>query len=213
MNKDSSSYFKEYLTEEEKTKLSVDLSEKVLNYCKELASQNQELMANDEKCKSYSWMEKTVGEKITTEKNQDIEKIKNQIGICMNNPKECNCDEISLASEKANCEKYKAAAIRCEFQSDDSACKEIDNLKNTGATEKETDRQTYEKEILEKYLPGECLEAGVKDGEECKKLIITMYQPESECTENGEYIGDEKCKEKLVNSENVVKECVVDGEC
>ena len=211
MNKDSSSYFKEYLTEEEKTKLSVDLSEKVLNYCKELASQNQELMANDEKCKSYSWMEKTVGEKITTEKNQDIEKIKNQIGICMNNPKECNCDEISLASEKANCEKYKVAAIRCEFQSDDSACKEIDNLKNTGATEKETDRQTYEKEILEKYLPGECLEAGVKDGEECKKLIITMYQPESECTENGEYIGDEKCKEKLVNSENVVKECVVDG--
>jgi hypothetical protein len=132
INQEFSTQLENYLTEEEKTKLYVEKSEKVFNYCKELATQDYNLMINDRKCKAYSWMEKTVTERMTTEKNQDIEKIKSQIGICMNNPKECNCDEISLSSEKANCEKYKSLAIRCEFQSDSSACKEVGNLREIG---------------------------------------------------------------------------------
>ncbi len=212
VNSETSKYFEEYLTEEEKTKLSVDLSEKVFDYCKELASQDYNLMMNDEKCKSYSWMEGIVKEGVEKERLGDIEKIKKEMSTCMNNPKDCNCDEISLASEKANCEKYKASSIRCEFQNDDAACKKIENIKIEGVKDaNEQTREELEKEILEKYLPAECSEAGVKDGEECKKLILTLNQPKSECMQNGEYIGDENCKEKLVNQGNVVKECVVDG--
>jgi len=207
INLETSQYFNEYLTEEEKTKLSVNLSEKVFDYCKELASQNYDLMIKDEKCKSYSWIESIVKEKLEKERADDTEKIKKEISACMNNPKECNCDEISLASEKANCEKYKASAVRCEFQSDSSACKKIEDIRDST----ETNREELEKQIIEKYLPAECSEAGVRNGEECKKLILTLNQPKSECLENGEYVGEEKCKEKLVKDGNVVRECVVDG--
>ncbi|MDP3026567.1 MAG: hypothetical protein Q8N63_02575, partial [Nanoarchaeota archaeon] len=205
-NPESLKYFNEYLKEEEKTKLSVNLSEKTFDYCKELASQNYDLMIQDEKCESYSWMESMVTEEVEKERSEDIEKIKKEIANCMNNPKKCNCDEISLSSEKANCEKYKASAVRCEFQGDSSACSEIEDIKDESTT-----REELEKEIMEKYLPAECSEAGIRDGEECKKLIITLNQPKTECMKNGEYVGEEDCKEKLVEEGNVIKECVVDG--
>jgi len=212
VNSETTQYFNEYLTEEEKTKLSVNLSEKVLDYCKELALQNYDLMIKDEKCSSYSWMESIVTERVEKEKSQSTENIKKAVSACMNNPKQCNCDEISLASEKASCEKYKASAVRCEFQGDSSACKEIENIKTEDIKdENKQTREELEKEIIEKYLPAECSEAGVRDGEECKKLILTLNQPKSECLENGEYVGEEKCKEKLVNEGNAVQECVVDG--
>lgn len=212
VNSEASVYFDKYLTEEEKTKLSVDLYEKVLNYCKELASQNYDLMLKDEKCKSYSWMKSVITKEVKTENLQVTENIKKAVAVCMNNPKDCNCDEISLASEKASCEKYKAFAVRCEFQGDTSACDKISEIKIEDTQEKNKQiKDDIEKEILEKYLPGECLDAGIRDGEECKKLILTLNQPKSECLENGEYIGEEKCKEKLVKDGNVINECVVDG--
>lgn len=211
INSETTQYFNEYLKEEEKTKLSVNLSEKTFDYCKELASQDYDLMINNEKCSSYSWMEKIVKEKLGTERAEDIEKIKKEMSICMNNPKQCNCDEISLTSEKANCEKYKASAVRCEFQGDSSACNEIKDIKREDKGENEQTRQELEKQIMEKYLPAECSEAGIRDGEQCKKLILSLNQPKSECLENGEYVGDEKCKEKLVNDGNVINECVVNG--
>lgn len=211
INPETSQYFNEYLKEEEKTKLSANLSEKSFDYCMELASQNYDLMIKDEKCKSYSWMEGIVREKIEEEKAKDAEKIKREVSACMNNPKECNCDEVSLASEKANCEKYKASAVRCKFQGDSSACREIENIREGEIKDEGTTREELEKQIIEKYLPAECSEAGIRDGGECKKLILTLNQPESECLEKGEYIGDEKCRKKLVKEGNVPNECVVDG--
>jgi len=211
INSETNQYFNEYLKEEEKTKLSVNLSEKTFDYCKELASQNYDLMIKNEKCTSYSWMENIVKEKLETERAEDTEKIKKAVSNCMNNPKDCNCDEVSLASEKSNCEKYKASAVRCEFQGDSSACNEIQDIKREDKGENEQTRQELEKQIIEKYLPAECSEAGIRDGEQCKKLILSLNQPKSECLENGEYVGDEKCKEKLVNEGNVINECVVDG--
>ena len=195
-----------YLNEEEKTKLSMDISEKVFSYCDELAMQDYAEMQKDEKCQSYAWMENKIKQRLTEEQKNAKGEIEIQVQACINNPKECSCDNIKLLSEKTKCEEYKSLAIKCEFQNDDSACEEIKmfNLQDT-------ERTKYEKEIMEKYLPAECSEAGVRDGEECKKLILTLNQPKSECMENGVYIGEEKCKEKLVSQGDVVKECVVDG--
>lgn len=212
INSETTQFFNEYLTEEEKTRLSVDLYEKVLNYCKELASQNYDSMLKDEKCKSYSWMESVITKEVKTENLQVTENIKKAVSVCMNNPKDCNCDEISLASEKASCEKYKAFAVRCEFQGDTSACDKISEIKIEDTQEKNKQiKDDIEKQIMEKYLPAECSEAGIRDGEQCKKLILSLNQPKSECLENGEYVGEEKCKEKLVNEGNAISECVVDG--
>ncbi|MFH1451959.1 MAG: hypothetical protein ABIF88_02160 [archaeon] len=195
-----------YLAEEEKTKLSMDISEKVFSYCNELAMQDYALMQKDEKCSSYVWMENKIEERLNVEREQASSEIESQIKVCVNNPQECSCDNINILSEKTRCEKLKSLAIKCEFQNDNSACEEI-----KGVDISETERKTYEKEIIEKYLPAECSEAGVRDGEECKKLILTLNQPKTECIEDGEYIGEENCKEKLVSQDNVVKECVVGG--
>ncbi|MCX6749785.1 MAG: hypothetical protein NTW17_03535 [Candidatus Pacearchaeota archaeon] len=203
----SSAYFEKYLAEEEKTSLSADLSQKVFNYCDELATQDYNLMLEDEKCSSYSWMKDKVEKSVDEKKGEDLVKIKEQMSICTSNPKECNCEDISLASEKANCESYKALAVKCEFQDEDSACKEIDKIGDVQNSE----RENYEKEVIEKYLPAECSEAGIRDGEECKKLILTLNQPKTECMVEGNYVGEEECKEKLVSDGNAIKECVVDG--
>ncbi|MFH1503641.1 MAG: hypothetical protein ABIE36_03210 [Candidatus Diapherotrites archaeon] len=206
-NEEIAQYLDIYLTEEQKTGLLVDLSEKTFSYCNELAMQDYELMLKDEKCTAYSWMENKIKQKLNEEQKKSQNETKNQIQICMNDPKGCSCDEISLLSEKKKCEEYKSLAIKCEFQNDGSACDKINNFKLN-----ETGRDNYEKQILEQYVPGECLDAGIRDGEECKKLIISLNQPKTECMENGEYIGDEKCKEKLINDGNVVQDCVVNGE-
>lgn len=195
-----------YLAEEEKTKLSMDISEKTLSYCDELAMQDYASMQKDEKCKSYVWMENKIKQRLTEEQEKAKSEIENQVQACMNNPKECSCDNVQLLSEKTRCEEFKSLAIKCEFQGDDSACEKIKEF-----NPQETERDRYEKEILEKYLPAECSEAGVRDGEECKKLILTLNQPKTECMENGEYIGEERCQERLVNRGEVVKDCVVDG--
>jgi hypothetical protein len=195
-----------YLTEEEKTKLSMDVSEKVFSYCDELAMQDYASMQKDEKCKSYAWMENKIKQRLTEEQEKSQSEIETQIQICMNDPQECNCDGITLLSEKTKCEEFKSSAIKCEFQNDNSACEKIKMF-----NPQDTEREKYEKEIIEKYLPAECSEAGVRDGEECKKLILTLNQPKSECIENSEYVGEEKCREKLVSQGDVVKECVVDG--
>jgi hypothetical protein len=203
---DSSRYFEDYLNEEQKTLLSVELSEKVFNYCNELAMQDYELMSKDEKCLAYSWMENKVGERVEEKRGEDFEEIKNQIAVCMSSPKECNCGEVSIASEKANCEKLKASAIRCEFQNDGTACREIETIRV-----EESERERYEKEIIEKYVPGECSEAGVRDGEECKKLIIALNKPESECMENGQILKGEECEKKLVKEDKIPDECIRNG--
>jgi len=209
INSDSSEYFEIYLTEEEKTKLVIEHSEKVLEYCEELAKQDYELMLKDEKCQNApDWLEDEVNNKIEEIQEQDSEKIKKQVEISMNNPKNADCDEISLTSEREKCEKFKALAIRCEFQDDESACKEIGMFKDVQNDE----RENYEQEILNKYVPAECTEAGIRDGEECRKFIITLYKPDSECIENGQILDDESCGKKLVKEDKILEECIENGQ-
>ncbi len=203
-------FFEKYLTEEQKTKLIIEHSEKILEYCEELAKQDYELMSNDEKCQNNApdWLEDEVNNRIEEVQKQDSEEIKKQVEISMTNPKNADCGEISLTGERANCEKFKALAVRCEFQNDESACKEIGMFKDV----KNNERENYEQEILNKYVPAECTEAGIRDGEECKKFIITLYKPVSACMENGQILDDEACGKKLVNEDKIPQECIKNGQ-
>ncbi|MBU2406833.1 MAG: hypothetical protein KKA26_02490 [Nanoarchaeota archaeon] len=111
-------FFEKYLTEEQKTKLIIEHSEKILEYCEELAKQDYELMLNDEKCQNNApdWLEDEVNNRIEEVQKQDSEEIKKQVEISMTNPKNADCDEISLTSERTKCEKFKSLAVRCEFR-------------------------------------------------------------------------------------------------
>ncbi|MBU2617020.1 MAG: hypothetical protein KKB79_03530, partial [Nanoarchaeota archaeon] len=203
-------FFEKYLTEEQKTKLIIEHSEKILEYCEELAKQDYNLMLKDEKCQNNApdWLEDEVNNRIEEVQKQDSEEMKKQIEITMNNPKNSDCDGISLTSERTKCEKFKALAVRCEFQNDESACKEIGMFKDVRTNK----RENYEQEILNKYVPAECTEAGIRDGEECKKFIITLYKPDSECMENGQVLDGEACGKKLVNEDKIPQECIKNGE-
>ena len=113
-----------------------------------------------------------------------------------------------MISEKVKCEKFKSLAIRCEFQNDESACKEIETFRDIQTNE----RKNYEQEILNKYVPAECTEAGIRDGEECKKFIITLYKPESECMENGQVLDSEACGKKLIKEDKIPQDCIKNGQ-
>ncbi|MFH1151571.1 MAG: hypothetical protein V1788_00400 [Nanoarchaeota archaeon] len=203
-------FFEKYLTEGQKTKLVMEHSEKILEYCEELAKQDYELMLKDEKCQNNvpDWLEEEVNNRIEVAQKQDSEEIKKQVEISMTNPKNADCDGISLTSERTKCEKFKSSAVRCEFQNDKSACKEIGMFKDVQTNE----RENYEQEILNKYVPAECTEAGIRDGEECKKFIITLYKPDSECMENGQVLDGEACGKKLVEENKIPQECIKNGE-
>lgn len=73
--------------------------------------------------------------------------------------------------------------------------------KEAGAFSKEE----CEKVMIEKYLPSECKEAGAFTQEECEKVMKEKMPgegmlpegiagPPPECTENGEFIGEEECQ-------------------
>ncbi|MCD4759485.1 hypothetical protein K8R33_01200 [archaeon] len=202
-------FFEDYLMKEEKTELYLDRSEKVFDYCEELAKQDYSLMLEDEKCQGDvpDWLEGKVDDKIKEAQEKDTEEIKKQIKISANDPKGVSCDGISLTSERIKCEKYVSLAIRCEFQDDESACKEIDIVEDVQNDE----REDFENEILEKYVPAECSEAGIIDGEECKKLIIALHKPDSGCMENGVVLGPEACEQKLIIEDKIPEECIKNG--
>ncbi|MBU1020365.1 MAG: hypothetical protein KJ847_04055, partial [Firmicutes bacterium] len=203
-------FFEKYLTEEQKTKLVIEHSEKILEYCEELAKQDYDLMLKDEKCQNNApdWLEDEVNNRIDEVQKQDSEEIKKQIEITMNNPKEADCDGLSLTTERVRCEKFKALAVRCEFQDDESACEEIGMFRDVQNNE----RENYEQEILNKYVPAECTEAGIRDGEECKKFIISLYKPDSECMENGQVLDGEACGKKLVKEDKIPQNCIKNGQ-
>ena len=89
-NKEGYELLDKYLTEEEKTKLSMDISEKVFDYCDEIAMQSYESVQKEEKCKSYVWMENKIKQRISEEQKNSQGEIDKQVQTCMNNPKECN---------------------------------------------------------------------------------------------------------------------------
>ena len=194
-----SAYLEKHLTEEQKTQLSAELSEKLFNYCNELASQDFELVMKDEKCNPENapkWLRDKIEIQIEESQKQAAEEMIKQLTTCINDPRECNCDKIPVAAEKSKCEKSKALAIRCEFQNDMSACEQLDDMKpevpsNMPSFLKPIFEKTMneaiskkEKEMFSKLAPPECVEAGATTREQCEAIMMEKFAPR-ECIEAG----------------------------
>jgi len=229
-NKDIDPEFSEhlevYLKEEEKTKLTAEHSEKLFEYCDELAKQDYELMLQDEKCNpdnAPDWLEDEIDDKIEGYEEESAEKMLEIFTTCINDPRECDCSEIPIASEKTKCEKGKALAIRCEFQNDESACRELNKLdiempsnlpkflqpifqqRINNAIKKK------EKDMMEKHAPPECVQAGAISREECEAIMMEKYAP-SECIAAGATTKEECDKIMFSIHGPPPNECMENGE-
>jgi len=244
-------YLENHLTEEEKTRLSAEMSEKLYDYCSSLAGQDYEIMLKDEKCNpenAPAWLKKDIEKKSKEAQQQAAEEMIKQLTTCISDPRECDCSKIPVVSEQSKCEKSKALAIRCEFQDDRSACDQLDEMKPEipsnmpaflkpifektmqeaiGKKEKEmfnklapkecieagaTTREECEKIMMEKFAPQECIEAGATTKEACEQIMFAKYgPPPTECMNNGEFIGEDECEQKMVESGRIPQECVEGG--
>lgn len=226
INPEFDKYLDEYLKEEEKTKLSAEHSEKLFDYCDELAKQGYELMLQDEKCNpdnAPDWLEDKIDDKIEEYEEESAEKMLEIFTTCINDPRECDCSEIPIASEKTKCEKGKALAIRCEFQNDESACKELSTidieipsnlpgfLKPFFRKKIENVIREKEKEMFGKHAPPECVEAGVETREECEAIMMEKYAP-SECIAAGAATKEECDKIMFSIHGAPPNECMENGE-
>ncbi|MFH1889262.1 MAG: hypothetical protein ABIJ58_00070 [Nanoarchaeota archaeon] len=225
VNPEVSSYLNEYLAEEQKTQLSADLSEKLFNYCEELSKQDYNLMLQDEKCNSDNapkWLENKVSDNLNAQEKVSAEKMLEIFTTCISNPQGCDCSEIPIASEKAKCEKGKALSIRCEFQNDETACKELDKmdiipsklpgfLKAIFNQKVEDAMNKKEKEMFGQFAPPECIEAGATTREACEAIMMENYAPR-ECIEAGATTKDE-CEKIMIGIKGPPStECMENGE-
>ena len=221
-------YLENHLSEEQKTKLSAELSGKLSDYCSKLAEQDPTLLEKDEKCNpenAPSWLKKDI-EKRQKEMQEKLgEEMINQLTTCMNDPRECDCSKIPVVSEQQKCEKGTALAIRCEFQNDMSACDELEKLGPPTVPEgipgflkplfEKTINDLMEKkeaEMFNKFAPPECIEANAKTREECEKVMMEKYgPPPEECMENGNFVGEEECDQRMIASGKIPDECIKNG--
>ncbi len=221
-----SEYLDGYLKEEEKTKLTAEHSEKLFEYCDELAKQDYELMLQDEKCNpddAPDWLRGEIDDKMEENQKEAGEKMLEIFTTCINDPRECDCSDIPIASEKTKCEKGKALAIRCEFQNDESACRELDNLDIEMPSNLPKFLQVLfqqrinnainskEKEMMERHAPPECIAAGVVSREECEAIMMEKYAP-SECVLAGATTKEECDKIMFSIHGPPPNECMENGE-
>ncbi|MCK5043606.1 hypothetical protein KAR52_01225 [Candidatus Pacearchaeota archaeon] len=226
INPEFSEHFENYIIEEEKTKLSAERSEKLFEYCEELAKQDYELMLQDEKCNpdnAPDWLEDEIDDKIEEYEEESVEKMLEIFTTCINNPRECDCSEIPIASEKNKCEKGKALAIRCEFQKDESACRELDKLDIEMPSNLPKFLQPLfkkklndvidkkEEEMFDKFAPRECIEAGATTREECEAIMMEKFAPR-ECIEAGATTKEECEKIMFAIHGAPPNECMENGE-
>ncbi len=226
INPGFSDYLDEYINEEEKTKLSAEHSEKLFEYCEELAKQDYELMLDDEKCNPDNapvWLGNEIDNKIGAYEEESAKKMLEIFTTCMSDPRECDCSEIPIASEKTKCEKGKALAIRCEFQNDESACRELDKLdieipSNLPKFLRPLFQQEInnviskkEKEMMGENAPPECVQAGITSREECEAVMMEKYAPR-ECIEAGATTKEECDKIMFSIHGPPPTECTENGE-
>ncbi|MFH1066251.1 MAG: hypothetical protein V1734_07110 [Nanoarchaeota archaeon] len=125
-----SEIFDEYLLEEEKTMLTAVLTEKTLEYCKELANEDFALMLKEEICNPETAMP-GLEKELADLKDVQIKlfvKLMLEIRSCIDDPGTCNCEANTDAEQKAKCEKMVALALKCEYKADESSCSELEAM-------------------------------------------------------------------------------------
>ncbi|MEW5896795.1 MAG: DUF5667 domain-containing protein [Nanoarchaeota archaeon] len=212
------------MNQEEKIKLASSLAKKVGSYCGELAKLDFKLMEEDGHCdpaQAPEWLKGYIEEDLEKRQKEAEEMMLEMITTCINDPRECDCSQIPVQSERQDCEKNTRLAIRCEFEEDLSACEELDKEPKVPEgipdflkpvfEEKITELiEKKEKEMFAKFAPPECIEAGLSTKEDCEELMIEKYAP-PECKEAGAFTREE-CEALMMEKYGAPpEECIKEG--
>jgi len=122
--------FSNYLSQEEKTQLTAELTEKTYEYCKELAKKDYNLMLQEELCNPKT-AQKGLENELKDLKDiqfKSLIQLMLEIRRCVDDPGTCNCEKVDI-EEKARCEKMVALAIKCEYKDDETSCEELESIK------------------------------------------------------------------------------------
>ncbi|MBI5392850.1 hypothetical protein HZA96_03180 [Candidatus Woesearchaeota archaeon] len=207
----------------EKNKLAGELADKIVNLCEQLARIDYALMEQEEKCNpdtAPAWLKDYIETDIRKLQEEATNKLAEVLKSCIGDIQNCQCQDIPIQKMKTYCEKDKKLVILCELEDNEEACQELDSEGQYAGEEllpefmREKFRQIMDEEeeqMFEKFAPKECIEAGAKTKEDCKKIMIEKHgEPPEECMENGRFIGEKKCTKKMIESGKMPDECVAD---
>ena len=216
----------EQFTEEEKIQISSALVTKLGDYCEELSYVDYDAMLQDQHCNPSNapeWLKEMLEGELAQREEEAKKQLVSELTACINDPRDCNCNDIPVEVHRQGCEEDKALAIRCEFEEDRSACDQLDQKSIGGEDVPAFLRSTFEstiteliskkeKEMFDKFAPPECKEAGVTTREECESIMREKYgEPPEECQKEGRFIGEEACMLVMKEKYDIPDECFPGG--
>ncbi|MBI4453489.1 hypothetical protein HY636_02490 [Candidatus Woesearchaeota archaeon] len=197
-------------TQADKNKIAAELAEKIGDFCDKLAQEDYSLMEAEPRCdpeQAPEWLKELIETDLQKREQEATKDVLSMITQCIEDPRQCDCDSISVESHKQDCIEDSALAVRCEYEQDESACNELESkgdkfledipefMKDVVTERVDQLMEKKEKEMFKKFAPKECIEAGVTTRSECEEIMIDKYgPPPEECMENGNFIGEEQCK-------------------
>ncbi len=216
----------EQLTAEKKIQLQANLVPKIADYCEELSYVDYNTMLQDPYCQPENapeWLREAIAGEMQDREEEAIDQLVQELTTCVNDPRDCNCDDIPVEKHRQDCEENKALAIQCEFEQEISACEELEGKPLVPDDVPDFLRPTFEttmseliakkqQEMFNKFAPPECVEAGLSTREECEGLMKEKYgEPPEECQQDGKFIGMEECMAIMIEKYDIPSECVQDG--
>ncbi len=216
----------EQLTAEKKIQLAAELVPKIADYCEQLSYVDYNIMVQDPYCQlenAPAWLQEAIAGEIQQREEKAIDELVQELTTCINDPRDCNCNDIPVDKHRRDCEENKALAIRCEYEQDLSACDELQSKPLVPDDVPEFLRPAFEstmseliakkeKEMFAKFAPPECVEAGLSTREECESLMREKYgEPPEECQQDGKFIGMEECMAIMIEKYDIPSACIQSG--
>lgn len=223
--------FKKYGLEEEKTQLIAELTLKTFEYCNALAQEDYSLMSKEEQCSPETALKGMENE--LKELKQAQEKSLNELTLdirsCIDNPETCNCSNTTNISQKTNCEKMMALAVKCKYKDEKAACEElrsIDPVKGDSFTEKFVpnfltglfgkEQGIVDYDIEKSDVPEECYDGNEGDKSECgntEENVPTMQESIPQCYDgSGQFLTDKCGKVIMVRNEQGLINYISEGQ-
>ncbi len=215
-------------TQADKNKIAGDLAEKIGDFCDKLAQEDYDLMLLEPRCdpeQAPDWLAEFIETDVKEREEDATKQVLNMITRCVEDPRQCDCDNIPVESHKQDCIEDSALAVRCEYEQDESACNELESkgdefLDDLPEFMRDIITQRFEEiiakkeaEMFKKFAPKECIEAGATTREECEEIMTEKYgPPPEECMENGNFIGEDECRSIMEEKYGPPpSECMEDG--
>ena len=237
------------IVEEKKTEIIAEIASKIDGLCSQLielvgleVAVKEEPRCNPNLESAPKWLKKKNNEEYKLFNDGAKRKFIEEMRVCMQDPRECRCDEIPIKSFSDKCRVIIPYMIKCQVEHDKTSCMKLGEVSRESEHMFEDLPEDWREEMMDHMMereddfkmrmPDECVEAGASTPEACMKLMMEKHMPEecrqanaltpescekimrekhanimimhapSECMENGQFVGMEKCEEIMEEMED-----------